>query len=405
MGDIGGANAQREEDSIVERISALAREDHRQRQVSDEKQIVALDAALAFLRELRPRTLQALDRELARPDSLATAGVLALGFRGGPGAAHFIRRYCSPPSGRPLSPRSAGAVDATLNDVLLFRNILMAHGETMFFPCLTRVKEILGFGPADSLAREGADNYGEGGVVLLLNAAHSIAELQLTKTSAHITPAMGYSGIDAWADAKDDCHFMTAEFAKWILRQEPRPKDIAGLVARGRLGTFRVSPSDLEPELLLAQLSKVDTDAEASALASWNGIKAGPGRTGGRGLRRNSIQGLSNRGERSYDVQTLTGAKAAGDAFEAHIWLRQSKAAARRLKTLAWVTGPLGVPALALWLSWPMVQQVLSGFSLRAWTGVLTFLLAELLGGTLWPWEPHRCSTCVPAGSLPWRVP
>lgn len=75
--------------------------------------------------------------------------------------------------------------------------------------------------------------------------------------------------------------------------------------------------------------------------------------------------------------------KTAGDAFEAHIWRRQSKHAARQLKTLCWLMASFGIPAFALWLSWPVVQQLLAGSSPKALTGVVTFLLAELLGGAL----------------------
>ncbi|WP_461172043.1 hypothetical protein M1D93_13510 [Arthrobacter sp. Z1-9] len=372
-------DAQGDTDSIIARISDLARKDQTQRQDFDEKRVLALNKALAFLRELNPRTLQALDREFARSDGIATSAVFGMGFNGGPGVAQFIRSYCSPPSGLPLAPHSAAAVDARLIDVLLFRDILLAHGETMFFQCLTRVKGILGFGPDDSLAREGAGKYGARGVVLLLNTAHSLAKLQLQKTSAHVTASMGYSGIDAWADAKDDCHFMTAEFAKWILQRGPSPRDIAGLITKGRLDRFGISPSDVEPELLLAELSKVDTDAGASALASWIGLP----QSSVRADRRSSLADLSDRGERSFDVQGVAGVKTAGDAFEAHIWRRQSKLRARQLKSLCWLMGSFGVPAFALWLSWPMVQQLLAKSSLDASTGAFTFLLVELLGGTL----------------------
>lgn len=372
-------DAQGDTDGIIARISALARKDQTQRQDSDEKRVLALNKALAFLRELDPHTLQALDREFARPDGIATSGVFETGFLGGPGVAQFIRSYCSPPSGLPLAPHSAAAVDARLIDVLLFRDILLAHGETMFFQCLTRVKGILGFGSEASLAREGAGKYGPRGVVLLLNTAHSLAKLQLQKTSAHVTASMGYAGIDAWADAKDDCHFMTADFTKWILQRRSSPRDIAGLVTKGRLEKFGISPSDMEPELLLAELSKVDTDGVATALASWSGLPQDSKRAD----RRSSLADLGDRGERSFDVQGVVGVKTAGDAFEAHIWRRQSKLRARQLKSLCWRMGSFGVPAIALWLCWPIVQQLLAKPSPDASTGAVTFLLVELLGGTL----------------------
>jgi hypothetical protein len=381
--DIRGGKGQGEIAAIVERISALARDDERQRLAgTDEKLAADLDAALAFLPQLRLRALQALDRDLARPDSLATCGALSWGA-GQPGTAKFLIRFCSPPGRHYGSPGSTAGIDAALVDLLLFRDVLLAHGSTMFFKCVAGVKEILGISKEESLAEDGAGKYGAPGVCAVLDTAASLAVLQLTKTSAHITAKMGYAGVDAYADAIDDCHFMTADFARWILRSGPLPERVAGLAGNGRLAKFGISPAELDPERLMAELSKLDSGLQAEVLADWNREvpKTASAQTGNG--RRSSLADVDDGGKRSFEVSSLPVVSTSGDGFENHISRRRSNAAVRRLKALSWVACPLAVVAVSLWLARPLVGELLAGPPATAWKGLGTFVLAETLGGAL----------------------
>jgi len=380
MGDIGDSSSQSEIDAIVGRISAVAHEDEfRRHSGADEKLVTALNAAVAFLPEFRLRTLQALEADLARRDSLANCGVLDCGFAGEPGIAKFLIRFASPPSHYHGTPRTAASVEAGLLDLLLFRDVLLAYGENMFFACLTGVKEILGLGPGESLAEQGVAKYDACGVASVLHSAVSIAGLQLKQTSAYITPQMGYAGVDAYADAKDDCHFMTAALARWILRNRPGPEGVAGLAGNGRLAKFDISPSTLEAGKLRAELAKLDLSAQARALDRWNSVGAGTARR----RRRPSLADVDDGGKRSFEVRSLTSAATVGDAMEKHICRRGSSDALRRLKAFSWVAFPVAVLAISLWLAQPLLRELLAGPAPSAWKGLTVFVLAELACGVL----------------------
>ncbi|WP_230010882.1 hypothetical protein, partial [Microbacterium sp. Bi128] len=314
MGDIGDGDSQSEIDAIVGRISALAHEDEQRRHSGAEEKLgAALDAALEFLPELSLRTLQTLEADLARRDSLADCGVLEWSSAGEPGTAKFLIRFASPPSHCYGTLRNAASIEAALLDLLLFRDVLEAYGDYMFFECLTGVKDILGLGPGESLAEQGVAKYDAGGVASVLHSAVSIAGLQLKQTSAYITPQMGYAGVGAYADAKDDCHFMTAALARWILRNRPSPEAVAGLAGNGRLAKFDISPSTLDAGKLQAELSKLDLSGQTRALDSWNSVDAGTAR------RRPSLADVDDGGKRSFEVRSLTDAGTVGDAMEKHI--------------------------------------------------------------------------------------
>lgn len=385
MGDIGDGDGQSEIDAIVGRISALAHGDQQRRgNGSDEQLVAALNAALAFLPELRLRTLQTLEADLARPDSLAVCGVLYWGSAGEPGPAKFVIRFASPPSYYTWASRSAASIDAALLDLLLFRDVLLAYGDYMFFECLAGVKDILGLGQEDSLAERGAGKYGARGVASVLHSAVCIAGLQLKLTSAYITPQMGYAGVGAYADAKDDCHFMTAAMARWILRHGPGPDEIAGLAGNGRLGKFDISPSGLDAGKLRAELSKLDLSGQASALETWNALGPGAGPAGTGHRRRASLADIDDGGKRSFEVRSPPGPPATvGDALEKHISRRSLNSAMRRLTVFCWVAVPCAVLATTLWRALPLIGELLAGPPLTAAKGIAVFVLAELACGVL----------------------
>ena len=381
MGDIGESSDQREIDGIVQRISALAHADERLGGAGADSELPAeLGAALEFLPQLSLRTLRALDQDLARPDSLATGGGQRRGQPGEPGVARFLVRACSQTRGPYSSPRAAPAIDAALLDLLMFRDVRLAHGSVMFDRCFTGVKDILGLGPEDSLAEHGVARYGARGVVSILNISVSLADLQLSKTSAHITPQMGYAGLDAYADAQDDCHSMTATFARWILQTDPSPAKVAALAANGRLPKYAISPAELDPEKLRAKLDKVDVDAAASSLPD---VDAGRSETR---RRRPDFSDLDDGAKGSFEVTIPPYARnpaTAGDAFEKHISRREANLMIRRLRAVAWVACPLAAAAVYFWMAGPTAGELLGGRSGTRWTGLFAFVLTPALAGCL----------------------
>lgn len=392
MGDTGGANVRDEINRIVERIATLARADERLGKSGANAELPAeLDAALAFLPQLRLRTLRALEKDLARPDSLATGGVPGNVQAGEPGVARFLVRVCAQ-TRRPYSPpRATPAVDAALLDLLVLRDIRLAHGSSMYDRCLDGLKDIMGLGPEESLAEHGVARHGARGVVSLLNTSVAVAGLQFSQTSAHITPRMGYAGLDAWADAKDDCHSMTAAFARWILKADPSPVKVAAKAANGRLAKYGISPAELDPEKLRAELAKVDVGAVAGSLPDVNAGSlhvghAGSGTSDGRTRRRPDPSNLDDGAKRSFDVTappTARNPATAGDAFEKHISRSVSNVNIRRLRVTAWVACPLTLVGAYVWLAWPALGELLAGPGRTGWTGLFAFVLVAALSGCL----------------------
>lgn len=392
MGDTGDGGVREEIEAIVGRIAALAHADERSGRSGPDAELAAeLGAALAFLPQLGPRTLRALEKDLTRPDSLATGGTQGRGQSGEPGVARFLVRACSQTHGPYSSPRSAQTIDASLLDLLTFRDVRLAHGSSMYHRCFDGVKAILGLGPEDSLGEHGVARYGARGIVSLLHISVSLADLQFSQTSAHITPRMGYAGLDAYADALDDCHFMTAAFARWILKTDPSPATLAALAANGRLAAYGISPADLDPEQLRAELAKVDVAAVAGSLpgvegGSFHAGNVGSGSSERRQRRRPDLSELDDGGKGSFDVAippTARNPATAGDAFEKQISRRESNVVIRRLKAVAWVACPLALAGLYLWMAWPALGQLLAGPGSAGWTGLFVFVLSAALAGSL----------------------
>lgn len=392
MGDTGDSSARDEIQAIVGRIAALAHADERPGRNGPDAELAAeLGAALAFLPQLRLRTLRALEKDLTRPDSLATGGTQGRSQAGEPDVATFLVRACSQTHGPYSTPRSAHTIDASLLDLIMFRDVRQAHGSTMYHRCLDGVKAILGLGPEDSLAEHGVARYGARGIVSLLHISASLADLQFSQTSAHITPRMGYAGLDAYADALDDCHFMTASFARWILKTDPSPAKLAALAANGRLAEYGISPAELDPQKLRAELSKVDVAAVAGSFpgvddGSSNAGHVGSGSSERRPRRRPDLSELDDGAKGSFDVTTPPTARnpaTAGDAFEKQISRRESNLVIRQLSALAWVACPLAFVGFYLWMAWPALGELLAGPGSAGWTGLFVFVLTAALCGCL----------------------
>lgn len=313
-----------ERTAAVERLRAMARTQVRDGAAGAQE----LEHALAFLGELDLRTLREIERELARPDSMIASP--AVGTHGGLTAFLGTRYAAAFPASRYHPSTPVPQIRARLLDTLVFREIRTAHGSTMFDRSVRGVQGALGLSPRDSLAETGFPEYGAAAVFLLLDVAASFATVQLSKTSAHITASMGYSGLDAYADALDACHFMTATFAKHLLRSPPEPDKLVTMAARGRLDVFGISPTDFDGDRLRTELSKLrDRLPELSGpYSSW-----GPA---GDAVRRQppDTAGREDDVRQSFSVSRRPGApRTAGEAEQHHLsrkdwswWVREHRA-------------------------------------------------------------------------------
>ncbi len=255
-------NEPAERASLIERLSATARSEagHTPNHHQD------VEMALAFLRELDVRTLRELEQNFAQ----------AYSSPGDQSAPHLTavlsRMYFSVHSTRPfrVSP-TLQDTKADLLDTLVFRDLRHAHGTIMYARSLRAVKKALGIGAHESLAAAGIAKYGSANVFLVLHVAHAFANAQLTRTSAHITPSMGYSGLDAYADALDACHFMTHGFAAYLMRSRPHPDVLASTAIRRRLEGFGISPTDIDQEQLRRELLKLEDRLPvlSASYSSW----------------------------------------------------------------------------------------------------------------------------------------
>ncbi|MFI7742790.1 hypothetical protein [Kocuria rhizosphaericola] len=356
-----GGDEQAERTTVVERLSGVARA--HARDGTDGAQ--ELEHALGFLGELDLRTLREVECELARPDSVITGPVG--GERGGLAAFLGTRYAAAFPASRYPPSTPVPQLRARLLDTLVFRETRIAHGSTMFDRAVRRVQGALGLPPNDSLAETGFVEYGASSVFLLLDVAASFATVQLSRTSAHITASMGYSGVDAYADALDACHFMTTPFARHLLRSRPAPDKLVAMAARGRLDTFGISPTDLDGDRLRAELSKLRDrlPAMSSAYSTW-----GPA---GDTVRRQppATAGREDTARTSFVVSRRPGRpRTAGEAEQQHLSRRSWTFRVRERRALLGTV--LAVAAIAiLWWSARAASLELSG---------RLFVLAGLMG-------------------------
>ncbi|GAA1773498.1 hypothetical protein [Kocuria aegyptia] len=342
---------QAERSTAVERLRGVARADAR----DGVEGTLELQRALEFLEKLDLRILREIERELARPDNMIASP--ALGAHGGLTAFLGTRYAAAFPASRYHPSTPVPQIRARLLDTLVFREIRIAHGGTMFDRSVRGVQGALGLSPRDSLADTGFPEYGAPSVFLLLDVAASFATVQLSRTSAHITASMGYSGMDAYADALDACHFMTTPFAKHLLRSRPDPGKLVAMAARGRLDGFGISPTDIDGDRLLAELSKLrDRLPELSgAYSTW-------GPTGNAGRRQPpDTAGREDEIRTSFVVSRRPGRpRTAGEAEQNHLSRRSWALLVQEHRTqLATV---LAVAAIAVfWWSARAASLELSG--------------------------------------------
>lgn len=359
----------------LERLAAAARADAAARAGAVGHDPQDLQHALALLDALDLRTLTELERELDRPDSMITRPRTGES----PGLAAFLgRRYAaSIPASRYHPSTSVPELAARLLDTLVFREVLLAHGTTMFGRAVAGVKDALGLPPKDSLAATGFAEYGAPAVFLLLDVAASFATVQLSRTSAHITASMGYSGMDAYADALDACHFMTVPFARHLLRWRPAPDALVSAMRHGRLDGLGISPTDVDEERLRAELATLHNRLpELSApYPSWEGPGA---------VRRRPRAGAGPEDEvrRAFVVAPADGdPRTVGHAFQQRLtrrsWTvrvrerRAPLAAAAAVAAMVLSSTPAWTTAHPVSLGQVLLAGLVGAVAVLAWTALL----------------------------------
>ncbi|MBM7781166.1 hypothetical protein [Arthrobacter tumbae] len=252
--------------AVAERLTAAVRASA----VEDDAGARDVEHALAFLGELDLQTLQEIERELGREDSLINHPVLGIGNRGL--AAFLGRRFAASISTSQYHfATPVPRIRANLLDTLVFRDILRAHGNTMFNRVTQGVKKALGLPEPESLAEIGFAGHGPANIFLLLDVAASFATVQFRRTSVTLDGVRGPEGMDLYADALDNCHFMTTAFARFLLKSQPSSEMLCKATERGRLDGFGVSPTDIDLERLSSELEKLRSRLPelAAAYASW----------------------------------------------------------------------------------------------------------------------------------------
>lgn len=252
--------------AAVERLAAAVRASAQDGEAGDRD----VEHALAFLVALDLRTLREIERELGREANLIDHPALGMGNRGL--AAFLGHRFAvSISSSRNGIATPVPRIRAELLDTLVFREIIRAHGDTMSTRVIQGVKEALGLPEHESLAETGFAAYGPANIFLLLDVAGSFATVQFRRTSVILDGVRGPEGMDLYADALDNCHFMTTSFARFVLKTQPSPEKLCTATARGRLGRFGVSPTDIDHERLLTELKKLRSQLPQLSVAdaSW----------------------------------------------------------------------------------------------------------------------------------------
>ncbi|GAB3247871.1 hypothetical protein GCM10027562_06000 [Arthrobacter pigmenti] len=361
-----------EKDATIERLSSLAREDQLRKHHDEEnsqqdwpawrqearaearpQEASELEAALRCMHGLGLRTLQLLEREASGRESANVAQFIRLSL-----PSRYFQQTVLPAAAR-----------AILLDTLTYKDIQLAHGDTMFKPSINRVKDVLGLTAQESLAEEGCARYGPDGVFAVLDIAASFADLQLTKTAAHITSSMGYAGIDAYADAKDACHSMTVKFARFVLTTAPSTDDLLAMLDNGRLTTFGISPVDFDKEQLRTELSKLPRTSTVApdlptelplARSDW----------------------MNDDGTSRFKVTSIERPRTAGDAHEQHL-TRQTSARRRQADRLLSVALPVAAALIAVWAAQSSLERLYAERPFTAWGALLVLVFFEAMLGWL----------------------
>lgn len=369
--------------AIIEQLSGLAREDQRLQPASqrnwmastDEQNREMLETSLAYLSELRLQTLEMLHQEALRPDTLLTEDPFAGRLQADRHVAAFVIRFRSPPKPDPyrLTPTVA-MIESFLVDLIFYRDILRSHGGPIFTSVLARVKKVLGLTAADSLAEAGAAKFGIGKVLAVLDAAACIFPLQFEKTSAHITPSMGYAGLDAYADAKDDCHFMTPGFARFIMDKSPSAEQLAHLMETDSLAQYGVSPTDIDHAGFAAELSKLYEGYREQARKEPPAVSPPD----------LPDECSAENGKSCYLVEGIQGpATFVTDTAEYHLTRRRLDHDLQRRKILLAKILPAATVSLSLLMSVPVMAGLVAEPSFRGWAGVACLVFFEAALGVL----------------------
>lgn len=351
--------------AAVDRISAAVRASAR----DGDKGALELEHALVFLDELDLRVLREIERELGNESSVITHPGIG---RNSPGIAAFLgQRYAASIGKSQYSLTTpVTRIRADILDLLVFRDIERAHGGTMFTRVVQGVKKALDLPEHGSLAETGFGTYGASNIFLLLDVAASFATVQFERTSVVLTGVRGPEGMDLYADALDNCHFMTTSFARYLLKSQPGPGKLSTAGSRGRLERFGISPTKIDYERLLLELEKLRAllPELSSAYSYWGTESSGkvplPPDEAGR----------DDEARMEFQVLRRTGVpRTAGEANEQRL-VRRTWTFRLREKRATFAAACASVAMLGYWLFLQITAQDLS---------VRLLLLEAVLGALL----------------------
>ena len=353
--------------AVVERLEAMVRDDPRR----DDQDPGKLAAALDMMRRLNPETQRLLESELLRSSNLvAEVSVpwVAAGSKGG--AAEFVTRYCSASGWLPNTTVGVDVVDARLHDTLALRSLRAAHKGSMYEHVVRRVRNIFGLADSESLVSVAGAKYGTANVFAVLDVALCIAGVQFRKTSRQITADMGRAGADAYADAQDACHYMTAALAEFIMAKSPTPERLAAMMAQGRLAKYGISPSDVDHEVLRSELMKTAGTYPSNHRPPATVPKLPV-----------PDECTVEDGHPCYEITRPPQPVTVGDAMESHLSRRRDVLRRKRTVQLLKIVLPIVAVAVSLWRGGQLLLEPGSWRPLPVLLSLLLVVLLPAVGG------------------------
>lgn len=188
-----------------------------------------------------------------------------------------------------------------------------------------------------------------------------------------------------YAEAMYKCHFMTADFAEFILREVPSVDVLVGSMSSGRLRRLGISPTDIDEVTLRSELSEL----YASHRSSTEGDVRDRSRVR---VPVPDDECASEAGQPCYAVLSAedsipsirSGAlRILGDHLEHHLTRRRLGNSMRTNVTLLPAGVLIAAIATSLWLARASLEKVLVEPSLKNWLAAAAFVMLVALAGMM----------------------
>ena len=147
--------------------------------------------------------------------------------------------------------REGRATDVGLYDLFAYRHLHIAHRNSGW-RVFGSVRQYLEsdhrasrpLGPSESMALHDTADHPQDVTQHLVHVAASIHSVQLTYSiSVHMTPNMGYEGVDAYSDALAACRPFTESFGRYFYENRPSNDDVVTGMSQGSYERFGISPT------------------------------------------------------------------------------------------------------------------------------------------------------------------